>query len=100
MFVQAGKPWIDGNYPNWRKILPDFTKLQRGFADGVNAENFARFSKMDGHYKYISIWQEHKAGPIIVQHHEIPEMLSIVMPIRDDGPGLAVFDKFPRKVQS
>lgn len=88
-FVQAGNPWVEGQYPNWRKVVPDFNNLKPGILSPcINSSYLARFSKL---YKSrmgdngISFWQATETGAIVVQHLNIPEMISIVMPIRDDG---------------
>ncbi|MDP3651074.1 MAG: hypothetical protein Q8R67_05255 [Rhodoferax sp.] len=86
LFVQPGTTWIEGVFPNWRKVLPDFEKLQPGFASQVNGGYLARYSKMNSdQYVGLVFWSEGKDGPVVVQHNDLPEMISIIMPIRWDA---------------
>lgn len=101
-FVQPGNPWIDGKFPNWKKVLPNFPKLKRGLISScLNSQYLSRFSKitksrnnMDG----INFWQESENSGVVVQHLNIPEMISIIMPMRDDAENMRkLFNQFPKK---
>lgn len=109
-YIQPGKPWIEANFPNWRRLMPDFTKLVSGFRASVNSHYLAKFAKLasekNGNCGLI-FWQEPSAEPyeskaVIVQHVDRPEMITVVMPMRqekrDTEASRSLFQQFPQKV--
>lgn len=89
LFIQPGKCLIEGKFPQWRKVLPDFEKLKPGaMAEcAVNAVYMARFSKLiaDKRYCGMALWQESPQKPIVVQIEKLPEAVFVVMPMRGEG---------------
>ena len=96
-YVMHGQPRVEGKFPVWTKVLPDFEKLQPGIRSAVaNAKYiglFAAIGKGEAHGSpMVRFWQNLETGPdsgevhagIIVQHLHIPEFLGMVMPGRDD----------------
>lgn len=91
LFVQGGDPFILGKYPNWRKTIPDFSKLKPGaLVDGndVNLDYLSLFnlggSKFTG--STISLWHSEAPGSaMVVQCLGTPEAVGIVMPARGGG---------------
>lgn len=87
-FIQSGEPMIGGNFPAWRKVLPDFTQLVPGaLTDGndMNLDLLAKF-KLEPGAKYgsmISLWRspEDDSG-VVVQFLGVPEAVGVVMPAR------------------
>lgn len=90
MFVQAGKPLVDGLFPDWRRVAPDFSKLLPGSltdGGGVNANYLARFAGLDKKFHGIALWRSPEDGKaLIVQVAALQELLGIVMPMRIDAP--------------
>lgn len=89
IFVQAGDPIVNGAFPSWRRLLPDFDKLESGgFAGGaVNVELLSYFAVRNGDFSSIRLWQQAGAGgydPTFIQMCDMPEALGIVMPSRQD----------------
>ncbi len=89
LFIQPGRCLIEGAFPKWRTVLPDFDKLKPGAAlgqNGVNATYMARFSKVitDKRHQGMSFWQENSEKPLVVQIDSLPEAVFIVMPMRGD----------------
>lgn len=86
LFVQGGDPLIVGKYPNWRKTIPDFSKLKPGaLVDGndVDLRYLSSFnlggSKFTG--SIVSLWHSETPGSaMIVQCLGTPEAVGIVMP--------------------
>lgn len=87
-YVMPGDPWVQGNYPNWRQVLPCWADLKLGFASEVSAQYLADYALLgvDGG---VAFWQAKEGDPIIIQHSKHHELLSILMPRR--------FDEFDRK---
>lgn len=103
LFIQPGKCVIEGTFPKWRTVLPDFDKLKAGALgpNGVNAHYMARFSKVttDKRFQGINFWQEKPDSPLVVQVESIPEAVFIVMPMRGEGRGLQFKQFLPPKEQ-
>jgi hypothetical protein len=108
VFVQAGQPWIEGKYPDYARVLPNFDKLEPGFSTQVNSDYLARFSRLkpDGGDKFagLQFWQEKcefGSNPVLVQHIGIPEFMAIVMPIHTSTYDLdnfrKLFGQFPKR---
>jgi DNA polymerase-3 subunit beta len=89
-FVQPGDSLVPGHFPDWRKVLPDFGKLQRGAFkgdEGVNAQYAARCAQALGTSKFtgMSLWQEGPSKPIVVQLDAARDLIIILMPMRGDS---------------
>lgn len=87
-YVMPGKPWIEGNYPKWRDILPCWADLKLGFASEVSSVYLADYLKLNSGGRYgdgLVFWQTVGGAPIVVQHTSQPEIVSILMPRRTDG---------------
>ncbi|CAN5301219.1 hypothetical protein BH10PSE16_BH10PSE16_01380 [soil metagenome] len=109
VFVQAGQPWIDGTFPDYARVLPDFSKLKPGFNCSVNGHYLARFAKISPNsgknYSGLKFWQEpvigNHTGPVLIQHDGVPEMIALVMPMHTDEYELnqyrKLFEQFPAK---
>ncbi len=87
LFVQGGDPLITGKYPDWRKTIPDFSRLKPGaLVDGqdVNLDYLSKFNLGGGRYgSTISLWRSEEDGKaIIVQCIGTPEAVGILMPVR------------------
>lgn len=100
-YVQAGNSLVDGIFPSWRKVTPDFDKLKRGAfsgADGVNAVYLARCAKLvDGkRFCGLSFWQTEPSKSVVIQIDAVPEMFVIIMPMKvnDDEAQRAKFKPF------
>lgn len=101
LYVQPGHAVIEGKYPDWRKVVPDFDKLKRGAlsAEEVNPSYLARLSQLtDGarHGGAVSLWQEEPGKPLICQIRSIPEMVVIIMPMRGEQNESSQRAMFPR----
>jgi len=83
-FAQSGRCQIEGKYPDWKKILPNFSELKRGVWDGLNINYLARYKQLvDPRYAGVSLWQSKKGGAAVVQYERMPELISLIMPMRD-----------------
>ena len=85
--VQAGNLFIEGKFPDWRKVLPDFTQLQRAVSDDFNGHLLAKFAlpkSGDGRgFSSMRLWQREKNASIVVQRTDVPEFIGVLMPMRD-----------------
>lgn len=97
-FVQAGRSLIEGKFPNWRKVVPDFEKLKPGFGDAMNAHYLARLSKLatDKRFSGITLWQASPEKAIVARVPRVPEMIVVFMPMRGEDFNVATaFKGFP-----
>lgn len=100
LFVQAGRSLIEGKFPDWRKVMPEFSKLKRGCcgADDMNALYLARLMKVSDNKRFqgVSLWQESENKPVVARMQKVPEMIVILMPMRSDHMDVeSAFKGFP-----
>lgn len=91
-FVQPGNSQVEGRFPNWRKVAPDFDKLKRGAftgAEGVNAVYLARCAKLGSRkLSALSFWQEEPCKPVVIQSVGAPEVMVIIAVMRGESDEL------------
>lgn len=96
LFIQPGKCIVEGKFPDWKNILPkDFSLLKDGLSSPlINAVYLARFAKIvSARFSGIRFWQESPEKVLIVQMPQTPEMIALIMPMRDGG-GPGKFESF------
>ncbi len=86
-YVMPGNPWIEGNFPQWRRVLPKWEDLKPGFAARVGAGYLADYANLPAGSRWdgVMFWQADPNGPVVVQHTGHPELVSILMPQRMDS---------------
>lgn len=84
-YVMPGRPYIEGNYPNWRKIAPRWSELSLGLKNSLNPFYLADLAKLCGaknsRLSGFHLWQ---AGPdriVAVQFDRHPELVQLIMPL-------------------
>lgn len=92
LFIQPGKCSVNGKYPDFYRVLPDFTKLVRGGSSAARSllmsEAFRAHPDFNSKYANcpgcINIWQEKETAnsALIIEYLGYPEMVGIVMPMR------------------
>lgn len=99
LYVQPGKCVVEGKFPQWHKVLPDWPKLQRGALAGPHAVNprYLAYFERIAHEKHpgILFWHEPGDGRVIVQLEAVPEMVAVIMPMRG-SPDEAMRDALPK----
>lgn len=92
-FVQAGRSVIEGRFPVWQKVLPDFTRLRRGGLKGgddrdgmVNPAYLAVLNRVEAGVKHpgVMFWSQPGRSSLYVQFNSVPEMFAVIMPMRSD----------------
>ncbi|MGI4776928.1 MAG: hypothetical protein ACRYGA_02225 [Janthinobacterium lividum] len=91
-YVQAGDSVIEGKFPDWRQIVPDFDLLKRGaFAGDVSVNGFylARLAKVVGrNFAGVTLWQEDPKRAVVIQVNAVPEMFIAIMPMHGESDDL------------
>lgn len=91
LFLQPGKCFVNGKFPIWQRVMPDFSKLQQHSLSYVKAEYIADAVLVhpgSGHRNVgfgCRFWQEDENQPLIVEYSQHPEYLAIIMPLRTDA---------------
>jgi hypothetical protein len=98
VYVAPGTPFFDGGkYPNWRRVIPDFDKLKPGIVNAVQARYLADYAKLSPSDKWgagtVRFWQEASNAQIVVQMPAHPELVGVLMPMRDDLPHDALIQR-------
>ena len=97
-YVMPGDPWIIGNYPDWRRVLPCWESLKPGCVALLSTNylsDYLRLNTSVSRQNSIIFWQEKPNAAVVVQHKAHPELLSILMPRRFDD---REFDFFRAKL--
>lgn len=94
LYVQAGKCVIDchGKFPEWRRVLPNFKKLAPAPCGTLNhklLQRAMRVADLGSQSSPIRIWTNHKDSAHVVQYEAIPEMIALVMPMRESVKGFS-----------
>lgn len=85
VYVMPGAPYIDHRWVDWRRVLPSFDQLLPAITGQFNGGYIARATKG----RKVKLWQEPSQDPtytkvMVVQDHDEPNLLMLVMPMRDD----------------
>ena len=91
VYVAPGTPFIDGKFADWRRVIPDFDKLKPGTVNCVQARYLADYAKVSPtRDKWgagaVRFWQEASDAPIVVEMPAHPELVGILMPMREGLP--------------
>jgi hypothetical protein len=103
LFIQPGRCIIEGKFPEWRKVVPDFEKLVPGAfsANSFNANYMARMAKVvEPRYAGVSVW--HQPGEnfgVVMQVQRLPEAFFVLMPMREHG-NVSNFKQFAAPVSA
>lgn len=90
VLVKPGLPFIDGKYPDWRKVLPDPSTLESGLITPFAVNYFARLGEAvptdRGHG--IRFFQCREGGgsnqPGVFRYESLPGFVVALMPMRDE----------------
>ncbi|MEJ2800600.1 hypothetical protein WAE61_01875 [Comamonadaceae bacterium PP-2] len=91
VYIQPGRAVIEGNFPVWQRVLPDFSSLERGVAEGAlsfNAHYIARMSRVAKAHRCsmtggVRFWRSPGGHITLIQHTAIEELVVAVMPMAD-----------------
>ena len=91
VFVQPGLPFIRGDFPDWRRVVPEFDKLKPGSAATVNSVFLARINNAAAiaenrlfRGRAVRFWSVDPKSVIAVQYERCKDFMALVMPMRDD----------------
>lgn len=98
-FVQPGPSVIEGKFPDWARVMPDFPKLTQTIRHPVASKYLARVEQaLSVHHSKASfaatrLWQEPDSGVVAIQCDPDPYLLILVMPLRtSDREGADLFN--------
>jgi hypothetical protein len=91
LYIQPGRCNIEGKFPNWRGVIPDFSKLKEAqiTTNCVNANYLARLAGLtnDKYGSGITLWQDDPQKAIVCQISGLEEMVVFVMPMKLNTAG-------------
>lgn len=84
--IKPGAPFLDNKFPDWQKVLPDPSQLERGLFSpfGVNylAELY-RAVPNDREYPLFCYQNRDTPGPGVFRFGGLPGLVAVLMPRRD-----------------
>ncbi len=91
LFIQPSNCQVEGDFPDWRRVVPEFAKLQPGHGGTINSDLFvplqqaskilSPFSKLS---TPIQMWSVESRDQACVQFANSPRAIVIIMPMRAD----------------
>ena len=84
--VKPGLPFIDGKFPDWQKVIPDPSELERGLFSPFAVNYFGQLNLAVPNHREHPIFCYQKRdnhGPGVFRFGGIP-MVVVLMPCRDD----------------
>lgn len=90
-YIQPGKCLVNGKYPEWKRVMPDFTQLKQASYAYIKPEYVAEAAlihpdKGGRHYGIgVRFWQESENSSVAVEYSHHPEYCAIIMPLRTDN---------------
>lgn len=85
--VKPGAAFIDGQFPNWRKVLPDPTTLEPGLFGPFMAKYLSRLheavSNQSWHALFCYHSRENPVSPAVFRFGNMPEFVAALMPRLD-----------------
>lgn len=85
LLVKPGRPFIDGKFPDWQKVLPDPSKLERGLFTPFAVNYLAElYRAVPNQHEYpLFCYQDREGGPGVFRYGGMPELLVALMPRKD-----------------
>lgn len=91
LFIQPGNCQMEGDYPDWRRVVPEFEKLQPGNGGAINPEMFVplqHVSKILSPFQRmanpIQMWSTGSRDAACIQFANSPQAIVIIMPMRGE----------------
>lgn len=87
-FIKPGKPFIDGKYPDWRRVIPTVENLQPGVLSAINGLYLAKLKRaLPKHLSHFGFQFWHDARePLeracVARSPVMPEMVIVIMPMK------------------
>lgn len=82
-----GRHFIDGTFPDWRRVLPDAAKCIQGMVSGVNSRNVERLGKCvdAGKGACLRFYQQEPTFPMLVRAASREDWVGVLMGMRFGG---------------
>ena len=89
LYVQAGTPFIDGKYPDWRKVIPPVESLKPGAPCALQSRYLAGLWKTCREERWGGVFFSHDSrnpdtGVAVVQFVKKPELVVLIMAMKFD----------------
>lgn len=87
LFVQAGDAEIDGKFPDWLKVVPDFSKLTLGLPGAYNAKYLSDLLDLAGNSSFVQFYmrtdpEASTTSAVVCRYSDRPELVGVLMPAR------------------
>jgi hypothetical protein len=88
-YVQARDPFIDGKYPDWRKVIPPVEYLKPGVPAALQALYLTRLWKASREERHRGVFFSHDSrnpdmGVTVIQVVNRPELIILIMAMKFD----------------
>jgi hypothetical protein len=86
IYVLPNSPALEGQYPDWQKILSNGKDLEKSMSACICASYLRKFTAVAGKdFAAMQFWQsrevDRSSSPVYVQIEQIPEFIGVIMPL-------------------
>lgn len=86
IYILPNSPALEGQYPDWRKILSSGKDLEKGVSACISASYLRKFASVAGKgFAAMQFWQSREAdkssNPVYVQIEQMPGFIGVIMPL-------------------
>jgi hypothetical protein len=87
-YVQPGVPFVEGNYPEWRKVMPPSQHLKPGLVAPLQTKYVSQLHKAmpNDHYPGVKFWHDERdptKRAQVARFGKCPELVVLIMPINE-----------------
>lgn len=90
-YIAPGPPFIDGKYPEWRKVIPPMEHIKPGTPSALQSRYLAKLWKTSREEQYSGVFFSHdgrnpETGAAVVQSVKAPNLIVLIMSMKFDRP--------------
>jgi hypothetical protein len=87
-YIEAGNPFIDGKYPEWRKVIPPLEHLKPGLMGALQSKYVSQLNKAaprEDSYTGLKFWHDARdpeKAAAVARYSSCPELVVLIMPLQ------------------
>lgn len=90
-YVQPGEPFIDGKYPDWRKVVPPLEHMRPGISAALQARYLSKLWRTCPVERYTGVFFSHDGrtpdtGAAVIQFVKSPSLIVLIMAMKFERP--------------
>jgi len=87
-YIEPGAPFIDGKFPQWRKVVPPIHHMKPGLIAALQSKYISSLHEAAGRDRYsgLKFWHDERdpeKSQVIARYSGCPELIVVIMPLRE-----------------